>query len=89
MFSCTLAGSAVTGTSDPTSLVSAASAVSLFVCAVMSASCALPTWTTPRSESERVAAPARTFATELLNCSVACAICSSAASRLSIAASTA
>jgi len=64
MFSCTEAGSAVTGTGDPTSLVSAASAASLLLAAVISASCALPTWITPRNESDLVAAPARTLATE-------------------------
>jgi hypothetical protein len=54
--------SAVTSTGEATRRVSAAFAVRRLVCAVSRASCALPTWITARSESDFVAAPARTRA---------------------------
>ena len=54
---------AVTGVADSTSRVSARLELRTLLCAVSRASCALPTATNERSESEMMAAPARTRAT--------------------------
>ena len=72
-------GCAVTGVDEPTRRVSAALATRRLLRAVIIASCALPTATTERSESDSVATPARVRAIDAFICSSACSSCARAA----------
>jgi hypothetical protein len=77
---------AVTSVSDPMSRVSAALATRTLLRAVMSASCALPSVMTERSESDSVTTPARVRAMDVFSCSCACCSCACAAPSASRAA---